>query len=178
MQDSKIPLAALKQAPSDAGLSSKPDPTKGRKFFGGKLSGFTDNRDRHFHQRMLKAYLRGDVQFPFGFEKETDIISGKRMPIMHYVQFTDNTGVLTNEYRDALFANGYNDPGKVFGGIKPGKGALKKMLIRKMIDESKAELKALEKVLIKSKAKKDQIKRLKRWIDSAELNLSDRKTQY
>jgi len=34
--------------------------------FLGKTSGFKDNRDRHFHQRMLKAYLRGDTQFQFG----------------------------------------------------------------------------------------------------------------
>lgn len=36
-----------------------------RKFLG-KTSDFKDNRERHFYQRMLKAYLRGDELFQFG----------------------------------------------------------------------------------------------------------------
>jgi len=36
-----------------------------RKFLG-KTSGFKDNQERHFYQRMLKAYLRGDKIFQFG----------------------------------------------------------------------------------------------------------------
>lgn len=34
--------------------------------FTGKMSDFKDNRERHFYQRMLKAYLRGDQNFQFG----------------------------------------------------------------------------------------------------------------
>lgn len=37
----------------------------GRKFTG-KTKDFKDNRERHFYQRMLKAYLRGDSRFQFG----------------------------------------------------------------------------------------------------------------
>lgn len=56
--DSKVPN--IKRPP----LLNEKDKTQ-RKFLG-KTSGFKDNRERHFYQRMLKAYLRGDKQFQFG----------------------------------------------------------------------------------------------------------------
>jgi hypothetical protein len=54
--DSKVPQ---KKSPiNELGKES-------RKFLG-KTSDFKDNRERHFYQRMLKAYLRGDKLFQFG----------------------------------------------------------------------------------------------------------------
>jgi hypothetical protein len=38
-------------------------------------------RNRHFHQRMLRAYLKGATQFNFGFK----YIGGKRFPEVHEV---------------------------------------------------------------------------------------------
>lgn len=38
-----------------------------RKFLG-KTEGFVDNTERHFYQRMLKAYLKGKEYFTYGFE--------------------------------------------------------------------------------------------------------------
>jgi hypothetical protein len=35
--------------------------------FGGKTDNFTDNQERHFYQRMLRAYLKGWEVFYFGF---------------------------------------------------------------------------------------------------------------
>lgn len=39
-------------------------------------------RDRHFHQRMLRAYLKGKETFNFGFNYNID---GTRFPIEHNV---------------------------------------------------------------------------------------------
>ena len=42
-----------------------------------------DKRERHFYQRMLRAYLRGVDQFNFGFRYDL----GQRIPITHKVLF-------------------------------------------------------------------------------------------
>jgi len=39
-----------------------------RKFLG-KTEGFKDKEERHFFQRMLKAYLKGSKRFNFGIDK-------------------------------------------------------------------------------------------------------------
>lgn len=41
-------------------------PQKPRRLFLGKTENFKDNRERHFYQRMLKAYLKGNTHFQFG----------------------------------------------------------------------------------------------------------------
>lgn len=41
--------------------------------FTGKTEDFKDNRERHFYQRMLKAYLRGDKKFQFGKSMKLNI---------------------------------------------------------------------------------------------------------
>jgi len=42
-----------------------------------------DKRDRHFHQRMLRAYLKGKETFNFGFRYDL----ATRYPIEHKVLF-------------------------------------------------------------------------------------------
>lgn len=49
-----------------------------RKFLG-KTENFKNNQERHFYQRMLKAYTKGKQYFFFGFD-----IDGK--PIRHRVE--------------------------------------------------------------------------------------------
>lgn len=39
-------------------------------------------RERHFHQRMLRAYLKGKTHFNFGFERTID---NRLKPITHEV---------------------------------------------------------------------------------------------
>lgn len=56
--DSKVPNINGVPLLNETGKTS-------RKFLG-KTSDFKDNRERHFYQRMLKAYLRGDKLFQFG----------------------------------------------------------------------------------------------------------------
>jgi len=41
---------------------------KSSKKFAGKMENFKDNQERHFYQRMLRAYLKGWQYFDFGFE--------------------------------------------------------------------------------------------------------------
>lgn len=115
--------------------------------FGGKLSDFTDNKERHFNQRMLKAYLNGKPVFNFGFEKNVKgeiirALDGKPIPKQHDVIKTDKT--IDHKKLDALLAGGYCDHGKVFGGVSLGKGQLKKMLRKREADRIKA-LKAKKK---------------------------------
>jgi len=102
MTDSTIPLSqsAIKR---QARLQNQ-----GQKQFGGKLDGFTDNKERHFFQRMLKAYLKGGSSFQFGFEKHEDgevkrDLRGKPIPARHDVLLTDKTIDLNKV--DALLAN-------------------------------------------------------------------------
>lgn len=110
-----------------------------QKNFGGKLDNFSDNRERHFNQRMLKAYLKGSKQFPFGFEKEFNIVTGRKMPMYHDVLLTDKS--VDENKMDKLLAEGYCDPGKVFGGVVQGKSALRKLAWKR----EKARIKALQK---------------------------------
>lgn len=68
--DSKIPQ---KQKPSNGiGVSHSSFTT--RKFLG-KTKDFKDNRERHFYQRMLKAYLKGKQYFFFGFSNQYNAIT-------------------------------------------------------------------------------------------------------
>lgn len=43
-----------------------------KKRFTGKTDDFSDNRERHFFQRMLRAYLKGHTHFNFGFSDQVD----------------------------------------------------------------------------------------------------------
>lgn len=54
--------------------------TEPRKFLG-KTEGFTDKTERHFYQRMLKAYHAGHQFFHFGYET----IMGQRQRKSHLV---------------------------------------------------------------------------------------------
>lgn len=45
-----------------------------RRSFGGKLDGFTDKTDRAFNQRMLRAYLKEQERFRFGFRDEKNAV--------------------------------------------------------------------------------------------------------
>lgn len=47
--------------------------------FTGKTEGFADKKERNFFDRMLKAYLKGDTRFCFGYEKDItgEVITGK-----------------------------------------------------------------------------------------------------
>lgn len=65
--DSKVPT---KVKPSN-GIGIDHSNFTTRKFLG-KTEGFKDNRERHFYQRMLKAYLKGKQYFIFGFSNKQD----------------------------------------------------------------------------------------------------------
>jgi len=118
---------------------------QGLRSFGGKLEGFVDNRERHFNQRMLKAYLKGGQHFRFGFDKDSGA------PVTYKVSYTDKT--VDADKLDALLANGYNDPGKVFGGVRMGKSELRGVI-------RKREQKAREAKLKPVKASKSILQRL------------------
>lgn len=135
MQDSTLP----KQSNSAIKRQARIDNAQ-MKQFGGKLDNFDDNRDRHFNQRMLKAYLKGATSFPFGFESVRNIRTGDFDPIYHDVLLTDKT-VDANKL-DALLAGGYNDPGKVFGGTSKNKGQLRKTVRKREKERVKAMQKA------------------------------------
>lgn len=121
---------------------------QGQKSFGGKTKDFADNRERHFYQRMLKAYLRGSNTFQFGFDKET------KKANWYDVQLTDKT--VNPAELDKLLAGGYNDPGKVFGGVKPSKKALKKIIS----DRIEKEVAAMDAEIARRNKQPNILKRL------------------
>ena len=106
-----------------------------QKNFGGKTSDFKDNQERHFNQRMLKAYLKGGKSFAFGFHPEINLVTGKKDPIYHDVLMTDKT--VDANALDKLLANGYTDPGKVFGGVTISKKALRKKISKLIKSKTK-----------------------------------------
>jgi len=57
-------------------------PPKVRRRFLGKTEDFENQRDKNFEKKHLKAYLRGNTQFRFGFENMNDI----RVPKYHKVE--------------------------------------------------------------------------------------------
>lgn len=78
----------LKETSADVShLTKSQQPTT--KKFTGKTEGFTDNRERHFYQRMLRAYLKGHTHFNFGFSLQKDGKTGLmvRMPDTYLVQY-------------------------------------------------------------------------------------------
>lgn len=106
-----------------------------QKSFGGKLTDFSDNRERHFNQRMLKAYLRGDNRFTFGLSEVANIYTGKREPLFHAVLLTDKS--VDPKKLDALLAGGYTDPGKVFGGASNNKSEMRKTIAKRIKEKNK-----------------------------------------
>lgn len=44
-------------------------PEKLERSFGGKTEGFKNKEEQRFEQKHLKAYLRGDKFFKFGYDK-------------------------------------------------------------------------------------------------------------
>jgi len=138
--DSTLPKQSHSSIKREARLANQ-----GKKQFGGKLDNFTDNRDRHFSQRMLKAYLRGHDRFAFGFTNQKD-----ESGILHRVnQYHDV--ILTDDFRDPklvdkLLANGYTDPGKVFGGTKPSKRQLKDIISKRIESERNENDKAIKAI--------------------------------
>lgn len=54
--------------------------TETRKFLG-KTEGFEHQKEKHFHQRMLKAYLAGHKYFHYGFTT----VGNRRVPEKHIV---------------------------------------------------------------------------------------------
>lgn len=59
--DSKVPVNFNKENSQPVNESN----AISRKFLG-KTEDFKDNRERHFYQRMLRAYLKGKKYFQFG----------------------------------------------------------------------------------------------------------------
>lgn len=140
MTDSKIQNQSRSAIKREARLQNQH-----QKQFGGKLNDFKDNQERHFNQRMLKAYLRGDSKFQFGKSWQKNQLGLMEfLPTWYDVQLTDKTVDL--KALDKLLANGYCDPGKVFGGVPIGKSKL-----RKIVHER--EIKRLEKI------KEDRLKK-------------------
>lgn len=108
-----------------------------QKNFGGKTSDFKDNQERHFNQRMLKAYLSGKTKFQFGKSLQKNYLGIMQLlPDWHDVLLTDKT-VDANAI-DKLLANGYTDPGKVFGGVTISKKALRKKINKRIKSKKKA----------------------------------------
>ena len=58
-------------------MESRIKTTETRKFLG-KTENFKDKEERHFFQRMLRAYLKGSINFFFGFDH-------KGKPVQHKV---------------------------------------------------------------------------------------------
>ena len=56
-------------------IAKEPEPP--RRHFGGKLSGFADKQERAFEQKHLKAYLKGAESFPFGKDKDGNVVYHK-----------------------------------------------------------------------------------------------------
>lgn len=52
--------------------------------FGGKIDNFTDKQERDFEKAHLKAYLKGDKQFYFGFIDHP--VTGQRIRSVHHVK--------------------------------------------------------------------------------------------
>lgn len=126
MMDSKFPNQDLQNE-----INVVNDKLSIKKSFGGKLSDFTDNKDRHFNQRMLKAYLKGNTQFQFGKSwKKNQLGTIQLLPDWHDVLLTDNT--IDLKQIDKLLANGYNDPGKVFGGFSGNKSEVRKIIKKRI----------------------------------------------
>ena len=53
--------------------------------FDGKTDGFTDKSERSFEQKHLKAYLKGNETFQYGFKINS---FGQRVPSIHKVKQT------------------------------------------------------------------------------------------
>lgn len=71
-------------------MDSKVPKPKVRKFLG-KTEKFKDNRERHFYQRMLKAYLKGNTHFQFGKSyKPNEFGFTELLPDWYEVQFSYN----------------------------------------------------------------------------------------
>jgi len=134
MTDSKLPKQ--NQSKSAIKRQARLDNANQRSF-GGKLENFADNRERHFHQRMLKAYIRGNKIFPFGFETVRNIRTGQFDPIYHDVLLTDK--YVDAKKIDALLAGGYCDPGKVFGGASKNKSEIRKAIKKRIKDKKKKQ---------------------------------------
>lgn len=49
-------------------------PEKLERSFGGKTENFKSKEEQRFEQKHLKAYLRGDKTFKYGFDKNGDPI--------------------------------------------------------------------------------------------------------
>lgn len=52
--------------------------------FGGKIDGFTDKQERAFEKAHLRAYLRGDKMFYFGFIDHP--VTGQRVHMRYEVK--------------------------------------------------------------------------------------------
>lgn len=139
MTDSKFPQQDADVAQSNSAIKRQARiDNSNLKAFGGKTSGFTDNRDRHFNQRMLKAYLRGDHKFQFGQSyKKNQFGIPELSPDWHDVLFTDETK------RSA--GNSVTPKGKVFGGMGIGKSELRKVILKRQQDKRKAKSLVLSK---------------------------------
>lgn len=123
------------------------------KNFLGKTSNFTDNNERHFFQRMLKAYLRGYEYFHFGFY--TNKI-GERLPRPHEVLFSPKR---SEKEVEEILKKGFNIGGKVFGGVKIGKAQLRQKIRNSIEDKLKADK---YKEVLKSKKTLSQFLGLKK----------------
>lgn len=142
MTDSKFPQQDANVAQSNSAIKRQARiDNSNLKAFGGKTSGFTDNRDRHFNQRMLKAYLRGDQRFQFGQSyKNNQFGIPELSPDWHDVLFTDETKLRSG--------NSVTPKGKVFGGMGMGKSELRKVIRKreqakyraKVLDSSKEQI--------------------------------------
>lgn len=69
-------LSALR-GQSAQSLKKRAKELKTKRCFGGKIDNFKDNRERHFYQRMLRAYLKGWTRFNFGNESHEVLVTYK-----------------------------------------------------------------------------------------------------
>lgn len=141
--DSKLPKHNLSGGEFKRQTAVELNKNPAKKFLG-KTDNFSDNNERHFFQRMLKAYLKGQEFFHFGFY--TNKI-GERLPRPHEVLFSPKR---TEKEVEAILQKGICIGGKVFGGMPIGKAQLRQQIkdrIEAKLNSEKAEQKKKSKTL-------------------------------
>jgi len=95
--------------------------------FLGKTENFKDNQERHFYQRMLKAYLKGKQVFNFGFKTVKNEFGAEiRVPSQYVVKCS---GMPTDEQVNSQYERSLNNvSGKSFFSYRQSKKEIKAII--------------------------------------------------